>query len=236
MRLAFASMRDAIQIAGIHDLEEAELVLSCGVGFLGFPLRLSDGREDLTEECARDVVSAVGDRAQCVAITYLAQADEIAELTDFLGVRWAQLHGPVDTAQIARLRTLRPGLALIKSLVVQGNDAAPLKQEVARVGEHVDAFITDTYDPVTGRRGATGKIHDWRVSRELVAFSPKPVILAGGLNADNVAAAIRTVRPAAVDSHTGVEDAEGRKDAARMHAFVRAARSAFRAVAGNVDA
>ena len=228
-------MRDAIQIAGIHDLEEAELVIACGVEFLGFPLRLKDGREDLTEEAARTVVSKVSGRVECVAITYLAGAREIAELADFLGVGWVQLHGPMAEDQLAALRSIRPGLKVIKSLVVSGDDPRPLSEEIGRLCDHVDAFITDTYDPATGRSGATGKVHDWSVSRQLVALSQRPVILAGGLRADNVSDAIGEVRPAAVDAHTGVEGSDGRKDPIQVQAFAAAARKAFRSVSRDRD-
>jgi phosphoribosylanthranilate isomerase len=85
----------------------------------------------------------------------------------------------------------------------------------------VDAFITDTYDPRTGRRGATGLTHDWSISATLVQLLDRPLWLAGGLTADNVADGVRATRPAGVDAHTGVEDPRtGRKDPARMRAFV----------------
>ncbi|MEE9254329.1 MAG: phosphoribosylanthranilate isomerase [Pseudomonadales bacterium] len=229
-------MRDAIQIAGIHDLEEAELVIACGVEFLGFPLRLKDAREDLTEQAARTIVSAVCGRVECVAITYLADAREIAELADFLRVGWVQLHGAMASSELAGLRRIRPHLKVIKSLVVSGDDPRQqLIDQISRLCDHVDAFIADTYDPATGRSGATGKVHDWNVSRQLVAQSPKPVILAGGLRADNVATAIGQVRPAAVDAHTGVEGSGARKDSARLQAFVETARKAFGRVAVGAD-
>ena len=66
---------------------------------------------------------------------------------------------------------------------------------------YVDAYITDTFDPQTGAAGATGKTHDWRVSKECVRQSPRPVILAGGLHPANVRDAILAVRPAGVDAH-----------------------------------
>ena len=72
-------MRDVIQICGIADREEAELVIASGAEFLGFPLRLKDGREDLTEAAARDIVNAIGERAHTVAISYLSAADEVVE-------------------------------------------------------------------------------------------------------------------------------------------------------------
>ncbi len=70
----------------------------------------------------------------------------------------------------------------------------------------MDAYITDTYDPVTKASGATGKTHNWEISKNLVELSAKPVILAGGLNPENVYDAILKVKPAGVDVHTGIEN------------------------------
>jgi phosphoribosylanthranilate isomerase len=72
------------------------------------------------------------------------------------------------------------------------------------------------------------RTHDWGLSRRLVELSARPVILAGGLTPANVGQAISVVRPAGVDVHTGVEDATGRKDRARMLAFVAEASAAFK--------
>jgi phosphoribosylanthranilate isomerase len=71
-------------------------------------------------------------------------------------------------------------------------------------------------------------VHDWKISRLLADCSPKPLILAGGLGPENVRQAILEVRPAGVDSHTGVEGPDGRKDEGRVRAFVTEARAAFR--------
>ncbi len=91
----------------------------------------------------------------------------------------------------------------------------------------VDAFITDTFDPKTGASGATGKTHDWRVSRRLVELADRPVILAGGLTPENVKRAILEVRPAGVDSHTGVEDTSGRKSREKVRKFLSEAYEGF---------
>lgn len=91
----------------------------------------------------------------------------------------------------------------------------------------IDLFITDTYDPVSGASGATGKTHDWEISKRLIRLSAKPVILAGGLNADNVRDAILQVKPAGVDVHTGIEGVDGRKDPELLARFVKEAREAF---------
>jgi len=91
----------------------------------------------------------------------------------------------------------------------------------------VNAFITDTWDPQTGARGATGKTHDWKASRRIVESAIRPVIVAGGLTPENVGRAIVQVRPAGVDSHTGVEAPDGTKDPALVRNFVEESRRAF---------
>jgi phosphoribosylanthranilate isomerase len=219
--------RGFIQIAGIVDAAEARLLLDCGVPYLGFPLRLAVHPEDLSEAEAAAIIRSLPGSARGVLVTYLDRATELAELCGHLGVAVVQVHGDIAPAELARLRELAPGLEVIKSLVVGLHDPDALEALVAQLSPWVDAFITDTWDPATGASGATGRTHDWSVSRRLVECSPRPVILAGGLTAENVAEAIRAVRPAGVDSHTGVEDATGRKDRDKVARFVAAARAAW---------
>jgi phosphoribosylanthranilate isomerase len=102
-----------------------------------------------------------------------------------------------------------------------------LIDEVQRYGPSVDAFITDTFDPTTGASGATGRVHDWDISRRLVEVSNTPVILAGGLTAKNVRRAIHAVRPAGVDVHTGIEGRDGRKRHDLTKRFVQEAQAGF---------
>jgi SAM-dependent methyltransferase len=138
-----------------------------------------------------------------------------------------QLHGPIEISEIQNLKSMDGNLGIIKSLVVQPAGGPNLIHEVERLESCVDAFITDTYDPSTGRSGATGMTHKWSISREIVCATERPVILAGGLRPGNIEAAIAAVRPAAVDAHTGVEGRDGRKDADLVAAFVQAAKKAF---------
>jgi phosphoribosylanthranilate isomerase len=221
---------DCIQIAGVIDAREAALLLDCGVRLLGFPLRLPVHREDLSEEAAAAIIRGLAPPAAGVLITYLDEADAIAGFADELAVDIVQLHGAVGARELARLRSLRPALRIIKSLVVGLEGAAALRARVIELAPLVDAFITDTYDPDTGATGATGKVHDWSVSRALVALSPRPVILAGGLTPHNVRRAVREVAPAGVDAHTGVEGPDGRKDRQLVTRFVAEARAGFAAL------
>jgi phosphoribosylanthranilate isomerase len=200
-----------IQIAGVIDAAEAEMLQQCGVRYLGFPLRLPVHREDLTEEAAAAIIKSLAPPVFGVLITYLSDGREIAAFCHALGARIVQLHGDIERDELKRLKTIDPNLTVIKSLVVGMRDDKALEAMVGELSPFVDAFITDTFDPKTRASGATGKTHDWRVSRRLVELADRPVIVAGGLTPENVKRAILEVRPAGVDSHTGVEDSSGRK-------------------------
>lgn len=216
-----------IQIAGVLDQDDADRIITAGADMLGFPLGLRDGREDLSVDKAADIVRKTSHDAASVCITYLDKATDITALCERLGTRWVQLHGPIDSSEIRNLKKMDPSFGIIKSLIVRPGAEDALISEVKAFESIVDAFITDTFDPETGRSGATGRTHDWKVSRQLVQCTDKPVILAGGLTPDNVAEAIHEVGPAAVDAHTGVEGPRGFKSSQKLTAFINAARSAF---------
>lgn len=216
-----------VQIAGVIDAAEAEMLQQCGIRYLGFPLRLPVHREDLTETEAAAIIKSLAPPLFGVVITYLDQASEIAAFCHALGARIVQIHGDIERNELKRLKTLDPNLIIIKSLVIGMHDDKALEATVNAVSPFVEAFITDTFDPKTGASGATGKTHDWRVSRRLVELADKPVILAGGLTPENVKRAILEVRPAGVDSHTGVEDSSGRKSREKVRKFLSEASEAF---------
>ncbi len=216
-----------IHVAGVIDAEEAELLIDCGVAHLGFPLVLGHHEEDLGVSDAAAIVDRFGGQATFFLITYLNEADAVCDMCDTLGVAMVQLHGDIDEQEIFRLRGAAPELRIIKSLIVRHDNADQLIKEALTFSPHVDAFITDTFDPSTGATGATGKTHDWEVSRALVEHAPKPVILAGGLRPDIVRQAIGAVQPAGVDVHTGVEGADGRKRRDLVQSFVRNAKAGF---------
>ncbi len=216
-----------IQVAGVHDLNEAELLLNAGVDIIGLPLRLSINEEDLSEESAARLSRALP--GKCCLITYLNEIPEITEFTRELSIDYVQLHGDVDPGIMPELVKQLPHVRFIKSLVVGKGDLGELKMIAERFSQHVWAFITDTYNPETGAEGATGMTHDWHASKELVACAKRPIILAGGLNPSNVAHAICEVKPAGVDVHTGVEGQDGRKDLCLVSAFISSSKTAFQA-------
>lgn len=226
-RSTSAVSENVVQIAGISSDAEAQMLVECGVDFLGFPLGLDVHDEEISRQDAGAIIRSLLPPHFGVVITYLDNARDVIALCDTLGAGLVQLHADVAPAELSRIKKARPLLRVIKSIVVRGDAGQDFEAAIDRIARAVDAFIIDTFDPETGASGATGKTHDWRVSRRIVEHSPLPVILAGGLTPENVAEAIRVVRPAGVDAHTGVEDAAGRKDRERVRMFVERAREAF---------
>ncbi len=220
-------MKGLIQIAGIIDAAEAKMLMDLGVDYLGFPLRLPVNKDDLTEDEAVEVIKNINSPHKAVLITYLNKSDEIISFCDKLNVKVVQLHGEISSGELKKLKLIRPEIEVIKSLVVNGGNYPELENIVNDLSPWVDFFITDTYDPSTGASGATGKTHDWQISRKLVEVSPKPIILAGGLNPSNVRQAVLNIKPAGVDVHTGVESFGGRKDFNLVKEFISESKKAF---------
>lgn len=220
-------MKNIIQIAGVIDKEEAQMIMNAGVDYLGFPLRLPVNKEDTTEEEASAIIKMIKHPYQAVLITYLDNATEIIEFCDKLNIKIIQLHGKISREELEITKSLRPDLEIFKSLVVAEDNLTELQKMIETLSPFVDAFITDTFDPETGAEGATGKTHDWNISKRLVELSPKPVIIAGGLNPANVKKAIIEIRPAGVDVHTGVEDSNGRKNPELVKRFIDEAKAGF---------
>lgn len=215
-----------VQIAGVSSIEEALAAEQAGADALGFTLRLPTGiHDDLTEAKARSIIAALPPFITSVVITYVKAAREAVDLSRYLGATALQLHGEFPVHELPLVRAALPHLKIIRAVHVADATAIAQARSLER---HVDALILDTYDAATGRHGATGKTHDWAISREIVAKARVPIILAGGLTPDNVDDAIGAVQPWGVDVHTGVEDANGATNFAKMRAFIERAKSCSR--------
>lgn len=155
-----------------------------------------------------------------VLVTHLLTAPEVLELHRTVPTSTIQLHDAIAPAEVEAIRRAIPHIPLIKAVGVTDEGAI----EVARRFErYVDALLLDTH--AGDRIGGTGIVHDWSISRRIVAAVNKPVLLAGGLRPENIVQAIQEVRPYGVDVNSGVEFANGEKDPERVREFIRLARS-----------
>ena len=213
-----------IQIAGVRNKEELDIIINSGATSIGFPLRLPIHKADTSEKEARSLIQHIPENIDKVLITYMDSSKEIIELMTYLETNIVQLHGDINIAEIKKIKKEHPEIKIIKSLIVNKNNFSDLSKIIAEFEDHVDFFITDTFDPETGASGATGKTPDGSISKKIVQLSKKPVIIAGGLTPDNVGQAIKVIQPAGVDTHTGVENSFGEKDVALVNKFVKEAK------------
>jgi phosphoribosylanthranilate isomerase len=200
--------RVKVKICGVRTLEEADAALEAGADAIGFNFWRGSVRY-VDPGRAREIAAGVSPLAALVGVFVNEKARRIEDIFSDVGLSAAQLHGDETPDFCARLDSIK----LIKAF---------------RVGHGFDIHEISRY-PVSmalldaggrGSYGGTGTTFDWRVAVEAKRFAR--VILAGGLSVENVAEAIRRVRPAAVDVCSGVEAEPGRKDLNRLRDFMAA--------------
>jgi phosphoribosylanthranilate isomerase len=217
--------RPFLKICGLRTAEEARLASLAGATALGFLVGLTHRAEDeVTEAEARAVLRSLPATGPTpVMVTHLPDPAAIAALAERIGAATIQVHGDLRPDGLVALRARAPGRRLLKAIHVTGPEAVAHARAFA---PHACALLLDSR--TADRLGGTGRTHDWTISRRIVAaVAPVPVILAGGLTPENVAAAITSVLPAGVDVNSGVEDPSGAKDLTRMRAFIAAASAAL---------
>jgi phosphoribosylanthranilate isomerase len=210
-------MRTRVKICGITRLEDAECAVELGAEALGFNFFPPSPRY-IDPAAARSVIKRLPPFVTPVGVfANEGDAESIAATARQAGVRAVQLHGRPLPSSLAPLA----GLAIIRAISVGATlDLA----ELARY--KVDAILLDGYDPHLP--GGTGRQFAWELVHLAKPFGR--IILAGGLTPDNVAQAVRAVRPFAVDVASGVESAPGIKDLAKLRAFFEAVEDADRAL------
>jgi phosphoribosylanthranilate isomerase len=198
--------RVRVKICGVRTLEEAEAAVKAGADALGFNFWPESPRF-ITPEEARWIVAALPSLINCIGVFVNEDADRVREIASYVALNAVQLHGD-ETAHYCH--ELAPK-KVIKAFRV-GNEFDPKTIRNYRVS----AILLDA--KVEGQYGGTGKRFSWELAIQAKRFAP--VILAGGLNVDNVAEAISFVRPFAIDVCSGVESAPGRKDLNRLRKFM----------------
>lgn len=205
-------MRVRVKICGITREHDALLAAAAGADAIGF-VHWARSPRAVSVERARAIAAALPPFVSTVALFVDPSADEVRRVIDGVRPDLLQFHGDEAPAFCAGF-----GVPYIKALKIR--DRAP---DAAVLGYHAGArgLLLDTHDPVAV--GGTGRSFDWSLAP---SDARRPIVLAGGLDAGNVAQAIAAVRPWAVDVSSGVESAPGIKDEARLGAFMRAVAAA----------
>jgi phosphoribosylanthranilate isomerase len=223
--------RTRIQIFGAEHRQDALALTEMGVDHLGFcPAEdriLAAQQASLSAEEARALLSELPRSVRSVLLFASPDPDLVLRVTRSVRPDYVQLCWAVDAmgpAREAQLRAELGGIEVIKEIAVSGPESRDAALSAARGYEDAaDVLILDSQ--VEGAYiGATGRTHDWSVSRAIARAVRIPCILAGGLASDNVEAALRAVAPWGVDSYSRTNRPDGRKDLDETRAFVEAVR------------
>ena len=215
-------MPPKIKICCISSIEEAHLAISCGASALGLVSAMPSGPGVVDEDLIAQIIRTVPPPIATFLLTAQQSADAIIEQQHRCRPNTVQLVDAVAASELMRLRRALPGIALVQVIHVTGMEAI---DEACAIAPHVDAILLDSGNQKLDIKelGGTGRVHDWSISRAISERCGKPVFLAGGLNPDNVRAAIADVSPFGLDLCSGVRT-EGKLDEFKLRAFFAAAR------------
>jgi phosphoribosylanthranilate isomerase len=214
-----------IKICATTNLDDAFASIDAGASALGFILNESPRR--IAREAAREIIGALPPSFEKIGVVVNESPETLAKMAGELGLTGLQLHGDEPPELLPEYRRALGLRKIIKTLQARELLADPTKlDDYFRVRQSYDGILLDSGSPAA--RGGTGVPFDWNAALQLVQRIKEvvPVIIAGGLNPDNVADAVRLFDPCGVDVVSGVERETGKKDAAKVRAFIEGARSA----------
>lgn len=216
-----------IKICGIRDLPTALAIAKLGADAVGLNFFAKSTRH-VTLPVAREIVAGLPDSIEPVGLFVNHTLDQVVDTCRKCPLRTVQIHGDESPEFLAELSDRLPNVRLIRAYRIAAGRLDALGGELDETRQQgvslysclVDAFAEGAY-------GGTGRVVDWSdLAGQYKTSEWPPLILAGGLNTENVAQAVRTVRPWGIDTASGVESAPGIKDLELVGRFIENARGA----------
>lgn len=208
-----------VKVCCISSLEEAKTALSLGADWLGLVSEMPSGPGVISLKTIADIVSGLPPETRTVLLTSKRTAHEIHAQHARVKTWGIQLVDSLTNSELKKLRELLPATFLVQVIHVRGKRSV---SEALSYVDKVDALLLDSGDPTASIKtlGGTGTTHDWDVSREICEKSSLPVLLAGGLNSENIFLARSLVDPDGYDLCSGVRR-EGQLDLDKLTEFMR---------------
>jgi phosphoribosylanthranilate isomerase len=216
------------KVCGITSVADAKVCCAAGVEAIGLNFYDASPR-CITVSQAVEIAAAVGNEIQLVGLFVNHTVDDVRAIHQEIGLQYVQLHGDEDPNYLRQLKDL----PLIKAFRCRENETAEIVDFLAActtLDITLQAILLDAFQP--GCYGGSGQRLDWEVLKNNThPFGGYKWVLAGGLDADNVASAITAACPTAVDVASGVESSPGKKDAELVQRFVTSAIAVFDSLA-----
>ncbi|MGB0910542.1 MAG: phosphoribosylanthranilate isomerase [Nitrospirales bacterium] len=205
-----------IKICGITNAEDAHLAVDAGADALGFIFYPQSPRF-VEIQVVKSIVNQLPPFVLPIGVFVNEEQSMVQNVMDVCGLALAQLHGEESPAYCESL-----GHPVLKGIRLRDRSSfLALAEYKGRAG--VRGFVLDAF--TESEYGGTGKVADWDLAAE--AAKAAPILLAGGLSSENIQEAIKKVQPYGVDVSSGVEASPGKKDSAKVQAFIHAAQLVY---------
>ncbi len=195
-----------VKICGITNEEDALKAAILGADYLGFLVEIDFSEYKISRKKAKEIIRKLPLEVQPVFVTYLQKSKPIIEIAEEIKPAVIQLHNDIELEEIGKIREALPQIKLTKTISVLNQDSI---KQAKKYEPYIDFILLDTKSGK--KKGGTGKVHNWDISRKIVKSVNKKVFLAGGLSPDNIQEAINKVKPYAVDTNSGVKLKPGKK-------------------------
>ncbi|MFP9060109.1 phosphoribosylanthranilate isomerase [Natrialbaceae archaeon A-chndr2] len=216
-----------VKLCGITRQEDLAAAVDAGADAIGIICDVTvDTPREVTVERAAELVAAAPPLVTTVLVTMPSGPERAIELVETVEPDAIQVHGGMRPGDLAYLRA-KSNTDVFLAVDADDIATAGIYDDIA------DALVVDSVDE--SGAGGTGETHDWEQTQRAIADLETPVLLAGGLTPENVAEAIRTVDPFAVDVSSGIETEPGRKDHEALTRFVTSAHHASKGIDSSVD-
>ena len=207
-----------VKICANRSIEDAKMCIEAGADILGILVGQEHTSDDFVDKyTAKEIADFAKDKCDVSLVTHLTNAEDIIELTNFIGNNTIQLHCDIDEKEVEKIAKNSPKIKLVRLIHISSDGKICTDYKKMK---YADFYLLDSFNLKTNQVGGTGLTHDWNKSRELIETLDKPTFLAGGLNPNNVRLAIKIAKPYGVDVNSGCKNDKGIKDKDKVKRFV----------------
>ena len=211
-----------VKICANKSIEDAKMSIDAGADIIGILVGQEHTSNDFVDKyTAKKIADFAKGKCDISLVTHLTNADEIIELTKFIGNNVIQLHSDIEEIEVEKIKKEFPNVKLVRLIHVSAE--GKICTDYKKI-KYADYYLLDSFNLKTNQVGGTGLTHDWNKSGELIRILDKPTFLAGGLNPNNVADAIKQANPYGVDVNSGCKNDNGIKDKEKVKLFIKNAK------------
>lgn len=212
-----------VKICANKNIYDAESCILAKADIIGLLVGQEHNSNDfISKEEAKKITDYVDGNCDVSLVTHLTNADEIIDLTKYIGNNIIQLHSDIDEVEVEKIVKSLPKVKLVRLIHISKDGKICTDYQKMK---YADFYLLDSFNLTTNQVGGTGLIHDWKKSKQLIRKLNKPTFLAGGLNPNNVKDAIKISNPYGVDVNSGCKNELGIKDRNKVIEFVRNAKN-----------